>query len=277
MDDRHVLEDLAAYISGDIDAETSRRVEAHIATCEECAKEHRALRALWTDLGGVPEEHPGVRLQESFRAMLKGYEQGVRNAWDEYPRGPRRGLARRLLTGRPAGQIALAAALAAVAFLGGYMLAGGGSTMREVAALREEVHALGGLLTVSLLHQESASERLKGVSYSEKLSAPDPAITHALIATMKNDRSVNVRLAALDALSHDLADPSVRHDVIQALPAQTSPLMQIALVDLLVQLNDQESRDVLKAMAGRPGLVPEVRKRIEEGTRSFTDHGKVTS
>jgi len=202
---------------------------------------------------------------------------GVRNASDEYARGPRRRLAGRLFTGRPAVQFALAAALAAVAFLGGYTLAGGGSSMREVAALREEVHALGGLLTVSLLHQESASERLKGVSYSEKLAASDPAITRALIATMNNDRSVNVRLAALDALSRELADPSVRHGVIQALPAQTSPLMQIALVDLLVQLNDQESREVLKAMAGRPGLVPEVRKRIEEGTHSFTDHAKVTS
>lgn len=277
MDDRHVLEDLAAFISGDIDPEASRRVEAHIAACGACAKEHRALRALWMDLGEVAEELPGVRLQRSFRAMLKGYEQGVRNASDEYARGPRRRLAGRLFTGRPAVQFALAAALAAVAFLGGYTLAGGGSSMREVAALREEVHALGGLLTVSLLHQESASERLKGVSYSEKLAASDPAITRALIATMNNDRSVNVRLAALDALSRELADPSVRHGVIQALPAQTSPLMQIALVDLLVQLNDQESREVLKAMAGRPGLVPEVRKRIEEGTHSFTDHAKVTS
>jgi len=277
MDDRHVLEDLAAYISGDLDAEARRRVEAHIGSCRACAREHGALRALWTDLGEAVDDVPGERLQKSFRDMLRGYEQGVRQAAEELAGRERRGGIRRFTGGRPALQLALAASLAAVAFLGGYTLAGGGSSIRDVAALREEVHALGGMLTVSLLHQESASERLKGVSYSEKLAASDPAITRALIATMNTDRSVNVRLAALDALSHDLTDPAVRHEVIQALPAQTSPLMQIALVDILAQLNDQESREVLKAMADRPGLLPEVRKRIEDGTRSFTDHAKVTS
>ena len=277
MDDVHVLEDLAAYISGELDADAVRRVEGHIASCRDCAREHAALRVLWTDLGETADERPREGLQNSFRAMLRGYEQGVRQSSEAYARGMRRSVVSRLFTGRPLVQFALAAALAAVAFLGGFTLAGGGSGMRDVAALREEVHALGGMLTVSLLHQESASERLKGVSFSEKLAASDPAITRALIATMKSDRSVNVRLAALDALSHDLADPGVRHEVIQALPVQTSPLMQIAMVDLLAQLNDQEARAVLKEMGERPGLAPEVRKRIDEGIRSSSDNGKVTS
>lgn len=277
MADAHVLDDLAAYIAGELDREDSRRVEEHIAACRDCAREHAALRVLWTDMGEVRDELPGAGLQKSFRDMLKGYEQGVRQASELRAREAHRGIVGRLFAERAFVRAAMAAVLAAVCLLGGYTLAGWGGSAREIAELREEVHGLGGLLTVSLLHQESASERLKGVSYSEKLAASDPAITRALIATMKSDRSVNVRLAALDALSHDLTDPVVRHEVIQALPAQTSPLMQIALVDLLVQINDQESRDVLKAVSGRPGLVPEVRKRIEEWTGPMTDHAKVTS
>jgi len=277
MDDRHVLEDLAAYISGELKADVARRVEEHIAVCRDCAKEHAALRTLWADLGEAGDERPGERVQENFRAMLRGYEQGVRQTADEHAREESRSVIRRLFAGRPAMQFALAAALAAVAFLGGFTLAGGGSSLHEIGALREEVHALGGMLTVSLLQQESASERLKGVSFSEKLAASDPAITRALIATIKTDRSVNVRLAALDALSHDMADPAVRHEVIGALPAQSSPLMQIALIDLLVQLNDAESHEALNTMARRPGLAPEVRKRLEEGTHVFTANGKVTS
>jgi hypothetical protein len=60
---------------------------------------------------------------------------------------------------------------------------------------------------------------------------------------MKHDRSVNVRLAALDALTRDIDNPGVRREIIHGLAEQTSPLMQIALVDVIVQMNDRESRE----------------------------------
>ena len=80
---------------------------------------------------------------------------------------------------------------------------------------------------------------------------------------------MNVRLAALDALAREVGRPAVRSEIVHALPAQASPLMQIALVDLLVQINDGESRDVLKEMLRKPGLLPEVKKRIEMGIRQI--------
>ena len=131
--------------------------------------------------------------------------------------------------------------------------------------LHEEVRGLSNLLTMSLLHQESASERLKGVSWGYKLVGGDPDVAAALVYTMKHDRNVNVRLAALDALSRDLSDPFIRSEVIHTLPGQSSPLMQIALVDVLTQVNDKESREVLQQSLNRPDLHREVRKRITQG------------
>jgi hypothetical protein len=152
-----------------------------------------------------------------------------------------------------------------IGLISGYSLRGGNRNDHEIAQLREEVRGLSNLLTVSLLQQESASERLKGVSWSHRFDGRDPDISAALINTMKHDPNVNVRLAALDALSQDMASPKVRHEIIHALPGQPSPLMQMALVNVLVQINDRESRDVLREAMSRPGLHPDVRKRIEQG------------
>ena len=86
---------------------------------------------------------------------------------------------------------------------------------------------------------------------------------------MKHDRNVNVRLAALDALARDISSPDVRQEIIVALPEQTSPLMQVALVDLLVQINDRESRDVLRQAVNKPNLHPDVLKRIKQGIQQI--------
>jgi hypothetical protein len=42
----HVHEDIGAYVLGGLDAEAERRVAAHIAGCEECARAHAELAAL---------------------------------------------------------------------------------------------------------------------------------------------------------------------------------------------------------------------------------------
>lgn len=269
MNERHVVEHLLALVNGNLDEATSRIVKDHLASCGQCRREFDALKTIWEELGRSPGEQPGASLQERFHEMLDAYEQGVHATGDSRERMWRKCVLDRFRIGRPAFQVGLAVCMLAAGILCGYGLAGSSRNSQELAQLREEVHGLSDLLTVSLLHQESASERLKGVSWSYKLEGGDPAISAALVYTMKHDRNVNVRLAALDALSRDIGSPAVRREIIHALPEQASPLMQVALVDLLVQINDGESRDVLKQGLTRPGLHPDVRKRITQGIQQI--------
>jgi hypothetical protein len=269
MTERHVVEDLLALVNGNLDEASSRIVKEHLASCGQCRREFDALTTLWDELGRLPGELPGASLEKGFQEMLKAYEQGVRHSVNTQERTRGRTLLDRFRSGHPAFQIGFAACTLVVGIVCGYGLAGSSRNTQELAQLREEVHGLGNLLTVSLLHQESASERLKGVSWSYRLQERDPDIGTALLNTMKHDRNVNVRLAALDALSRDIGTPSVRHEIIHALPDQASPLMQVALVDLLVQINDRESREVLQQALTRPGLHPDVRKRITQGIQQI--------
>jgi hypothetical protein len=55
----------------------------------------------------------------------------------------------------------------------------------------------------------------------------------------------------------------------QALGKQTSPLVDIALVDLLVDLKDRPAAPYMQALESRTDLDPNVRKRIDSAVRQL--------
>jgi len=56
------------------------------------------------------------------------------------------------------------------------------------------------MVMLSLLKQQSASERLRGVNWSYQIEQPDEQVLSALLRALDSDPNVNVRLAAVDAL-----------------------------------------------------------------------------
>ena len=107
---------------------------------------------------------------------------------------------------------------------------------KQLAALQDELAATRQTVALSMLQQQSASQRLEGVSWSTRLPEPDPKVMAALFHTLRFDNSVDVRLAALDALSRYAGRPEIRSELLDVLQNQQSPLVQIALIDLLVDL-----------------------------------------
>src|SRR5437867_11326010 len=95
------------------------------------------------------------------------------------------------------------------------------------------------LVTLSLLQQQSASERIRGLSWSQRVSQPDPQVLSALLQVLDYDSNANVRLAAVDALQQFSDQPMVRQGLDQAVTRQSSPLVQIALVELRAPIQEQ--------------------------------------
>ena len=85
------------------------------------------------------------------------------------------------------------------------------------------------MVSLSLLQQQSASERLKGVAWAAQLESGDGSVVTALLDALSNDPNVNVRLASVDALKRFATQDAVRRGAVTALERQTSPLVQIAL------------------------------------------------
>jgi hypothetical protein len=267
------------YWEGTLPLEERRALEAHFASCESCRLEARELRDTWQALDALPEEEPSPMLRQRFDAMLEGWqvhEQPVRAARPLptrlVPDRPRRWLAPLAWTG---GALAAAALLLAFGFLLGRDTSG--STSRtEITDLRTELHGMRQMVAISLLHQESATERLRGVSWSNQLDTPGTEIVNTLIDTLSHDANVNVRLAAIDALkqfAQTTPDPQsrpMRAALVQSIGAQPSPLVQIALIDTVVELREHHALDVLRALAADATANKVVRQRATWGVRQLS-------
>jgi HEAT repeat protein len=120
-----------------------------------------------------------------------------------------------------------------------------------------------------MLQQQSANDRLAGVSYSNHLSPLDPQIRQALLHSLQYDTSPDVRLAALDALqrvgSEGQAAPAAAHGLVDAFQYQKSPLLQIALLDSFLELRPPEARPLLQRVSNDVAYSPEVRQRAAWG------------
>jgi hypothetical protein len=133
---------------------------------------------------------------------------------------------------------------------------GDDSTLR---ALRQELNDTRELAVLATLNQPLAADRLMGVSDAAGLSRQNPLVRNALVRTLLHDSSVNVRLAALDVLRRDAAQPDVRTALQQAVVAEGSPLVQLELVRVLAEVDHPEARQCLMELMTDPATPAVVR------------------
>jgi len=67
----------------------------------------------------------------------------------------------------------------------------------------------------------------------------------------------------VDALRKFAASPETRKAVVDALPSQTTPLVQVALIDLLVDFKERSAAGVLKTLATSRDANEGVRQQAE--------------
>jgi hypothetical protein len=226
---------------------------AHLETCPGCRAELAELNAVWRGMGSLPEPEPGPAMRSRFLEVLEAYQagraSGLAGQVGDPGRGPFRLPHKSWLPSRHIWQAGLAFALLMLGvFLGRYVAQLRGPNP-DVAQLTGQVENLRQLVTLSLLQEQSPSSRLRGVTYSYQMARPDAQVEQALLYAVNHDSNVNVRLSAVDALEKYAASPQIRRALADAVPVQDSPLVQIALMDLLVQLNDKEAAPALRKLA----------------------------
>jgi len=273
---KHVIDLLPDFLAGTFNESDRTTIQSHLQSCSSCRQEYESLSTLWNSLGVLPDEKPRPQVRERFNAMLAAYEHGMRHAssrasilvsLDNF--------IGRLWPKRPAIQFGVALLMLALGGVIGTRLdrpqepEATTQTSVEIAQLHGEVQTIRGMLAVSLMQQQSASDRLKGVNMSSRIAEKDPRVTQSLLDALRYDPSVNVRLAALDALSGAMDESEVRKTLVAALPEQSSPLVQLAMVELVVEARDKESLGVLDKMEKDPKINDVVRKKIQQGIKQL--------
>jgi hypothetical protein len=253
-------------LNNGLDAAASSLLRDHLLSCLSCQEEFQELNETWTRLGILVEEQPGPEMRRDFYRQLESYQKEListqRNEW--------RQKFIRFLPQRqfsvPALRWAAAVLIVALGFGAGFFSGAAKRTDdRQLTALNREVDSLQQQVSLSLLSQPSASARLQGLAMTSRFQDPAPSLISALFETLNNDPSVNVRLSAVDALYLFADREPVRAALTGSLPRQTSPLVQIALIDLMVSLKEKRAAAALKKLLNDKKIIPEVRERASSG------------
>jgi len=269
-----VREQFPDYLIEEIAASTRAEIDAHLGSCAACREEVASLNAIRTRLASLPDEEPSPASATNFHAMLEAYQQGMKEATGDSSR--RRTLAD-WLGGLWSQQRVLQFAIAILLFAFGVLIGPSFARLQDYhavvaatndpafARLRQEVSDMRQLVALALLLQASASERLRGVPWSHRLAQPDEQVLSALLRALDSDPNVNVRLAAVDALEQFARNAQVKKGLLDSLPRQNSPLVQIELINLMVELQEKESVPVLRTLLQNGELNESVRERAKWG------------
>jgi hypothetical protein len=241
----------------------------------------------------LPDEEPSPMLRQRFDAMLEGWQvrdlpaplMPTRVVAPQFGSRPRAARWWPMSSAWASGALAAAAVLLVFGLLGAGFLMGRGASSAEVSAaaarveiaeMRSELHGMRQMVAISLLHQDSVTERLRGVSWSNQLDAPDAEIVNTLLDTLTHDANVNVRLAAIDALRQfaqttpEAQNQPLRAALVQSITTQSSPLVQISLIDTMVQLRERNAVGVLRTLADDATANKAVRQRATWGVRQLS-------
>lgn len=245
----------------------AEKLREHLHSCASCWQEWQELHETWTRMGILSEEQPSPELRRNFYRLLELHR--LESAHAVLPKTWRRQLRRYLPDWRffPSALRLAAAVLIVIAGFGAGFFMGSDQKKgsEKIERLRREVDSLQQQMSLSLLTQPSASARLQGISLTSRLQDPAPSLITALLETLNNDPSVNVRLSAVDALYLFSAREPVRAALTAALGRQTSPLVQIALIDLLVSFKEKQAAAALKKLLADHKIIPEVQQRAQLG------------
>ena len=274
MNCERMREQIPEALAGQLDKDAREALVEHLETCASCRTEVAELNAVWRGLetlknapdasspgtsSGAPEAGAKLRFQETLAAYQAGMEAG--KAAVPAPAVP----APRVIAfpARPVWQMAAAAGLLVGGIFFGRLWpqAGAGASELQMSQLRAQVENLHQMVALSMLQQQSPGARMRGVTYSEKITQPDPQMLDALLQVVNHDSNINVRLSAVDALQKFAADPEVARAMANAIPPQESPLVQIALVDMLAQWNARAVAPDLERLSKDTQMNEMVRQR----------------
>lgn len=134
---------------------------------------------------------------------------------------------------------------------------------QEIRNLNNEIVSMKSMMVLTLLEQSSSFDRLKAVNLSSGIDNKDEQVINALFKTLNNDPNVNVRLAALDALAKRGKNPEVRKMLVQSIDRQQSPIIQVAMADVMLSLDDKNSVPMFRRLLQKSDLNETVRQHIQ--------------
>lgn len=226
---------IADYLAGELDAAGKEELELLLAEGKIDFMEFRSIEATYEGLGDLSFPKPDAATSTRFYAMLdqetqKNTQAGLfERIYESF---------RKMISQLSVPKMAYAMALLIIGgFIGSWM----NEDSNEIEKLSQEMQSLKEMMMVNMLEGSSAADRLKAVNISSELPNADLEAINALLFTLNNDPSVNVRVQTIEALKRWGDNERVRQGLVRSIATQESPIVLIELADAMTELEVRSS------------------------------------
>jgi len=231
MDCNEVKINLPEYIDEKLDKSISELVSKHLETCDSCRKLHAELKSFLQFTDSFPEIEPPKGMKEEFMQMAD-----LESAPTE-----------RIIRIPAWAKVAAMVFIVFGTFATGYFT---GSKTSEVGELKAEIGKMKQDVLLAGLRDYSGPQKIQAVYDIQSTGATNETFVDALVYTMNSDKNVNVRLAAINALSEMMGkNDRIKTELIKSLSVQENPLLQISLIQVLTESGVKEAKDEIESIS----------------------------
>ena len=254
-DNKHISKLIPDYLDNNLEPSDRKKVEEHLAQSPELQRELEETKSLFAAF----EEHievPTGRLTVKFDEMLQAEKAASNKIVSVYRKKGKSQWASNLL------KVAASIALLVASFqMGGVFQQK--KADEDMLALKNESLLMKQTAMLSLMENQSASKRIQGVSYIQEFENPDEAIIGALANRLLFDDNDNVRLTASEALAKFATSETVKNVFIEALGKEKNPSIQIAIIQILVGIQEKKAIAPMKRLLEQEDTHPFIKEEIK--------------
>ncbi len=273
MDNKELELKILDYLQNNLSQLEQEKMEHLINISPEYAEEFSEVKQVWESLGNIQTPSPSIEMKSNFHAMLNTFkleeEQKKSNSIASVF-----AKIKSLFTYTPAYNWAYALLLicfgGTIGFFVGRKDPQSIANNNKVEQLSTDVKAMKQMMMLALLENPEANQRLKAVSYTNEMNTVDNQVVEALFTTLNSDPNENVRLVTLEALIKLAKNPAVREGLVKSLLLQESPLVQVALADAMVKIQEKGAVKAFKKMLQNEKLNKMVKTKIEKTIKILT-------
>jgi len=268
MDCANVETVVIDYLDNQLSDQTRKAFELHLSDCAACQQQMSEFSQLFNSISKESNVLPSPLLRENFNTMLQSE---INILATENIIEPVRQQHHSLISIRGT-LMKIAACLLLIA---GGAITGSIITKKsltgvapgQIAELQTEVKQMKEAVMLNLLNDESASERIKAVTFVDQMNSPGNEVIQALIKTMNGDENVNVRLAALNTVSKFASSAPVRDSLVNSLANQKEPIVQIVLINILIDKKETKAIKAIKNILSDKSTLAPVKDAAAKGLR----------
>ena len=257
------LEELVAeYLNGDMSPQQKEEFKKILKQNGFALNELLELENLFNQLDDFEVPEPSEKMDEYFYSLLEEFKEKEQKSDQKKENAV--SFFQSFFPQKYIPQIAYSLLLLIIGWAAGAWILPSSRYENQIVQMTSQIQDMREMMMLTMIDQPSATERIKAVNLTNNFETADDKIVHALLKTLNNDENENVRLITVEALYEFADNPKVREGLIQSISKQESPLVQIALADIMISLQEKKSIDQFNELLKKKDLNDTVRHRLQE-------------